>query len=479
MRQPSAFRLALILGLPLAAPTAPPAAAATLYVDINGLPAGTCLYGDPCPSIATAVGMSAPGDVVEVAGGNYAEHGILVPHSLAIIGAAPSAPTPTVVDAGGADRVFAVNAPNSLVLLSRLTLTHGDAGLATGGAILLSAGDLVVTGSRLLDNDALAGGAIAQESGGALWIFTSFLEDNGSSAAGGAVYCDSCGGIVVRLSALRRNVAGSTGGAIHVEDSILEISQSALSDNVADKGGAINANDSPLAVRDSSLMRNEADALDGGAIYAAYAYVEIQRSTLAENAAFTNGGALVVEGPVDVDVSNSTFSGNSAVCGGAVSLLEQPYVPFSGPAALMGASTFYDNTSSSAFCGAHFQSAANGFGLHNSIVAGGFGSKCNVPMTSGSNNLVDDASCDFGGAPNFNLGAVTGLDPVLAYNGGAPALTHLIDAASNAVEAGNNLACKNPASGNPLTIDQRGLTRPVDYDGDGVATCDVGAVELQ
>jgi hypothetical protein len=83
-----------------------------------------------------------------------------------------------------------------------------------------------------------------------------------------------------------------------------------------------------------------------------------------------------------------------------------------------------------------------------------------------------------GSANGPTLGAVTGLDPVLAYNGG-PTRTHLIDPASNAVEAGRNAACLNPATGLPLTIDQRGLTRPVDFDLNGVATCDLGAVELQ
>ena len=102
---------------------------------------------------------------------------------------------------------------------------------------------------------------------------------------------------------------------------------------------------------------------------------------------------------------------------------------------------------------------------------------CNGALTGGSNNLIDDASCDPGGL-GFNLGMVSGLDPVLAYNGGITR-THLIDPLSNAVDTGRNGACLNPATGAALVIDQRALVRPVDFDASGVAECDIGAIELQ
>ena len=223
------------------------------------------------------------------------------------------------------------------------------------------------------------------------------------------------------------------------------------------------------------MLRNAAD-IDGGGVYSTGA-VEIQRSTFAENTAVTNGGAAYVVGGVSVAVSNSTFSENSALCGGAFSLIASFGA---APFGLMGASTFFGNESAFAGCGGHFQTSAGAGGsleVYNSIIDGGVGPSCNFAMNGGRNNLIDDASCNTGVAA-FNLGAVTGLDPVLAFNGG-PTRTHLIDPASNAVEAGRNAACLNPATGLPLTIDQRGLARPVDFDLNGVATCDIGAVELQ
>lgn len=447
-----------------------PLLATTFFVDDNG--AGVaCTNVAPCPLIATAVGLTAAGDVVLVAAGTYPEWGIVIPHPLAIIGA--SAATVTV-DGIGNGPIFQVNPGAGSVLLSRMTLTNGNAGLASGGAIRFSSGDLAITGSQLIGNSALGGGAISQQSAGQLLIFTSLLEDNNSTAIGGAIACNNCGGIDVRLSILRGNTAATTGGAIDVVTSTVSLWASAVSDNVADFGGGIHSLLAPVTIHDSAMMRNHAE-VDGGAVYSTSS-VEVQRSTLAQNTAGNNGGAVYAMGGAPVSVSNSTFSENTAACGGAFSLIANFGA---APVALMGASTFYGNEAFVAGCGGHFQTALAGGALdvYNSIIDGGVGDNCNVAMTGGNTNLIDDATCDTGAA-NFNLGAVTGLDPLLAYNGELTK-THLIGVASNAIDAGNNAACKNPVTGNPLTIDQRGSTRPVDFTGIGVATCDIGAVELQ
>jgi hypothetical protein len=42
---------------------------------------------------------------------------------------------------------------------------------------------------------------------------------------------------------------------------------------------------------------------------------------------------------------------------------------------------------------------------------------------------------------------------------------------SPVIDAGDNAAC--PA------VDQRGVARPIDGDGDGIAVCDIGAVEYE
>jgi hypothetical protein len=63
------------------------------------------------------------------------------------------------------------------------------------------------------------------------------------------------------------------------------------------------------------------------------------------------------------------------------------------------------------------------------------------------------------------------LDTTLADNGGRTN-THNLVPESPAIDAVPLLDCPPP------TTDQRGFGRPVDGDGDTVATCDIGAVEF-
>jgi predicted outer membrane repeat protein len=461
---PSLLASATLTLLSLAAP---PLLAATFFVDDNGAGAA-CTAVAPCPRIATAVGLSAAGDVVQVAAGTYKEWGIVIPHSLAVIG--NSAATVTV-DGSGNGPIFKVDPVVGLVLLSRMTLTNGDAGGKSGGAIRFLSGDLAITGSQLIGNSALGGGAVSHKSTGQLLILTSLLEDNTATDVGGAIVCDGCGGIDVRLSILRNNTAASTGGAIDINASTLSVFLSSISYNSAVDGGGIYALITPLTIYDGTLTGNSA-ASDGGALYSQDT-VDIQRSTFAENTAGDNGGAAYVEGGDAVTVSNSTFSANSAFCGGAFALIDTG----AGLTASLSATTLYDNVATFAACGGHFQSSATVLEVSNSIIDGGAGINCNAPMTGGTHNLIDDATCDTG-VKGFDLGPVILLDPVLAYNGG-PTQTHLIGAKSNAVEAGDKASCLNPATGAPLAMDQRTLSRPFDHDGDGTATCDIGAVELR
>ncbi len=58
---------------------------------------------------------------------------------------------------------------------------------------------------------------------------------------------------------------------------------------------------------------------------------------------------------------------------------------------------------------------------------------------------------------------------------------HLLRQGSNALDAGSHLAmvCSDYGNATPLAHDQRGVTRTIDYDGDGLNQCDIGAVEME
>ena len=452
------------------------------YVDsVGGVDVVGCIDPlAPCQSIAHTIGESGAGDTVRLVSltgtpNVFLESGLVIPFELTISG---QGPFQTEIDAQGLNRVFTVTA--CPVAIDGVTLRNGNAGFTNGGAIELLSGDLVVSRSRLLDNTALVGGAIAAPPGaGDVKLVASVLRDNLATANGGGIFCDQCTGVYVTLSRLSDNVTAGLGGAIHAFGTTVTTWASYLSRNNADGGGAIFANYAEVNVLDSEFADNEADSLHGGAIYAG-GTLNIQRSALAENFAAVEGGAVYLAGEGPFVSANSTYSGNEALVGGALSLFANGGA---GADVLVGTSTFFDNESTFAGVAEHIFGAWNTFGLYNSIIAndlnGGlvFDPYCSAPMTAGQHNLIDDASCDTGGA-TFNLGVVTGLDQNLAYNGGMTR-THNLDPASNAVDGGLNASCLNPATGAPLSKDQRAKPRPVDFDGSGLAECDIGAIELQ
>ena len=107
--------------------------------------------------------------------------------------------------------------------------------------------------------------------------------------------------------------------------------------------------------------------------------------------------------------------------------------------------------------------------LINSIVAGNSIGDCSGTIIDGGHNIDGDGSCGL-----THPSSQSSTDPqlgALADNGG-PTETHLPQRTSPAIDAGDDIAC-------PAT-DQRGEPRPVDGNKvpDGVANCDIGAVEV-
>jgi hypothetical protein len=113
--------------------------------------------------------------------------------------------------------------------------------------------------------------------------------------------------------------------------------------------------------------------------------------------------------------------------------------------------------------------------VRNSIVANNEGDNCDGTMVSHGYNLSSDGSCGFNGA-----GDLINTDPsiaALADNGG-PTRTHALLLNSPAIDGGDPLGCSD-YSDQLLAVDQRGLPRTRDGDGDATETCDIGAYELQ
>ena len=170
--------------------------------------------------------------------------------------------------------------------LSRLTLSDGDAGFGTGGAILVDFGaDLTILDSRISSNSA--------------------------DRFGGGIYND--GTLSVINSTLSGNSAANGGGISNY--GTLSILNSTLSGNPANYGGGI-YNDGTLSVINSTLSGNSAQD-DGGGIYN-YGTLSVLNSTLSGNSAQGDGGGIFNDSGGTLSVLNSTLSSNSASDGGGI-----------------------------------------------------------------------------------------------------------------------------------------------------------------
>lgn len=243
------------------------------------------------------------------------------------------------------------------------------------------------------------------------------------------------------------------------------------------RGGCIFTFDN-LTLSDS-VVTDCAASSNGGGIFSRFGTLNIERSTISHNSSGTKGGGLYRRGG-DADFINSTFNGNSAQEGGGVYLTQAGAAfinaTISGNQSNQGAgirlesgsprtvikhSTIVNNTG----VGIDLRNAE----MHNSVIAGNTEGDC-VFLITGSdnqNNFDSDGSCDVE-ATNHTTVADPLLGPLTALNSTTLVHTPLTD--SPLIDSGDGTLC--------LAKDQRGIPRPLDGDGDGVAACDVGAIEI-
>lgn len=340
----------------------------------------------------------------------------------------------TRIDAGALDRIFEIfsGLGTRSVAFAHLTMQNGfiqNTGLASGGAGLhvdalahVTLDDVVIRDNRATQSFS----GIAIDSQGCVEGSHVRILDNVDTAETGAASA-------VAAIHVYENKDVDLGACLTLEDS-------EISGNRADQAGAIEAEYAPITLKRTLISGNEARF--AGAIIA-----NIAADTLLENVTISgnrgNPGAILNDGGSHLTIVNSTITANTGSFG-------QPTV-------------------------GGIQDVHGGFGLtflSNTIIYGngpGFiADDCDRATSVGGGNMIgDSARCHFDAQPSDQFDVDPALSP-LADNGGF-AWTHVPGAAAiDRAEAG---ACP--------TTDQRGMPRPIDGDGDGTATCDAGAVEVQ
>jgi hypothetical protein len=229
---------------------------------------------------------------------------------------------------------------------------------------------------------------------------------------------------------------------------------------------ALSSNASILILDLSTVSGNSApDGTGGGVAFASPGYLTVERSTISGNTARRGGGLALAGGdPRSVRITQATLSGNRAVEEGGGLLVD------SGVTTWILHSTITENTSERATTGGIFNQQDAQVSLRGSILAANLPADCGGarPLVSAGFNIQGQTSCGLAAAGDQTV-ADPGLAPLAPAGGPTP--THALQPGSPAIDRAGETGCPS--------LDQRGVRRPQDGDGDGQARCDVGAVERQ
>jgi hypothetical protein len=270
------------------------------------------------------------------------------------------------------------------------------------------------------------------------------------------------------------------GGGIYNQDGILTLTNSTVSGNTAPGfgyGGGIFNSGGTMTLTNSTVSGNTAGS--GGGIFNNGGTMTLTNSTVSGN---TGGGIDNNSGPVTL--TNSTVSGNTA--GGVGGIFNNV-----GGTLNLTSVTVTNNSSTGLSCDSCVGGINSGGGttnLNNTIVAGNTAASASASpdyfggrvSSTSSYNIIGNVQATIGITNGTNGNQVgTPANPInplfapLANNGGQTQ-THALLVGSPAIDAGSNAL----ASG---AFDQRGTGFPriVDGDGNGTATIDIGAFEVQ
>ncbi|MEQ9031371.1 MAG: choice-of-anchor Q domain-containing protein, partial [Aggregatilineales bacterium] len=207
----------------------------------------------------------------------------------------------------------------------------------------------------------------------------------------------------------------------------------------------------------------------------------ISNSLISNNEAYVGGGisltSYTANSQIGIEytasITNTTISNNRATRGGGISFKNEGTIPVFNNVTITGnEATVFDGGGAEVLTVGGF--VGQGGIFSNSIIAGNVGylgvaDDYNGALISAGYNII-------GVVTNVAIsgditGNITNVDPILSVldDTHGTLAVHIPQEGSPALDAGNDLTCE--------TVDQRGLTRPLDGNGDESASCDIGAAE--
>lgn len=342
------------------------------------------------------------------------------------------------------------------------------------GPAIYSTGTVSVQNGSLFTNNSSSGDGGVIKSDGDVAIADSKFELN-NAGAGGVLYLGAAGTATVSETEFDQNTA--TTGGVFSGPGTWRISKNSFTGNDAlgGSGGAIGGVSGDIEVSGSYFYANEAIGMEGGAIEST-GDLAATSTTFQENLSDI-GGAISSRGPT-TSVTNSTFAGNSSSTKGGGLFA-------SGGSVTISNSTFGENFSG---YGGGFAWEQNGgsMALRNTLLATNASSVSGMDCESASaiasqgHNLVGDATgCSITPGTGDQLGTSSApVDALLAPldSNGTYTKTFALQPGSPAIDTGDPAA---PGTGESSCeqLDQRGIVRPRDGDGDLDFRCDIGAYE--